>query len=100
MASSAIAVVRLKPGLPLKGWIGVVLYMMYGLTDHFHWQVLAWCSFAISICDTISSEVGTAIGGKTFNITNFRVMKPGLSGGVSIAGTVGGFIALLLLAAM
>jgi len=83
-----------------NGWIGVVLYMLYGLTDNFHWQVLAWCSFAISICDTISSEVGTAIGGKTFNITNFRVMKPGLSGGVSVAGTIGGFIALLLLAAM
>jgi uncharacterized protein (TIGR00297 family) len=83
-----------------NGWIGVVLYMLYGLTDQFHWQLLAWCSFAISICDTISSEVGTAIGGKTFNIANFRVMKPGLSGGISLAGTVGGLIALLLLAAM
>ena len=83
-----------------NGWIGVVLYMLYGLTDQFHWQLLAWCSFAISICDTISSEVGTAIGGKTFNIVNFRVMKPGLSGGISVAGTIGGLIALLLLAAM
>jgi uncharacterized membrane protein len=44
--------------------------------------------------------VGTAIGGKTFNIANFRVMKPGLSGGISFAGTLGGLIALLLLAAM
>ena len=83
-----------------NGWIGVVFYMLYGLTDQFHWQLLAWCSFAISICDTISSEVGTAIGGKTFNIANFRVMKPGLSGGISLAGTAGGFIALLFLAAM
>jgi uncharacterized protein (TIGR00297 family) len=83
-----------------NGWIGVILYMLYGLTDQFHWQVLAWSSFAISICDTISSEVGTAIGGKTFNITSFRVMKPGFSGGISVAGTIGGFIALLLLAAI
>lgn len=82
-----------------NGWIGVVLYMLYGLTDQFHWQVLAWCSFAISICDTISSEVGTAIGGKTYNILNFRVMQPGLSGGISFAGTAAGFIALLILAA-
>jgi dolichol kinase len=80
-----------------NGWIGVVCYMLYGLTDQFHWQLFAWCSFAISICDTISSEVGTAIGGKTFNVTNFRVMKPGLSGGISVAGTVGGFIALSLI---
>ena len=82
-----------------NGWIGVVLYMLYGLTDQFHWQLLAWCSFAVSICDTVSSEVGTAVGGKTFNIANFRMMQPGLSGGISVAGTVGGFIALLLLVA-
>jgi uncharacterized protein (TIGR00297 family) len=81
-----------------NGWIGVVLYMMYGLTDQFYWQLLAWSSFAISICDTISSEVGTAIGGKTYNILNFRVMTPGMSGGISVAGTSAGFIALLLLA--
>jgi uncharacterized protein (TIGR00297 family) len=81
-----------------NGWIGVVLYMMYGLTDQFYWQLLAWSSFAISICDTISSEVGTAIGGKTYNILNFRLMKPGMSGGISVAGTSAGFIALLLLA--
>jgi uncharacterized protein (TIGR00297 family) len=81
-----------------NGWIGVVLYMMYGLTDQFYWQLLAWSSFAISICDTISSEVGTAIGGKTYNILNFRMMKPGMSGGISVAGTSAGFIALMLLA--
>jgi len=81
-----------------NGWIGVVLYMMYGLTDQFYWQLLAWSSFAISICDTISSEVGTAIGGKTYNILNFRTMQPGMSGGISVAGTSAGFIALLLLA--
>jgi len=80
-----------------NGWFGVVLYMMYGLTDQSLWQVLAWSSFAISICDTISSEVGTAIGGKTYNILNFRSMQPGLSGGISIAGTAAGFIALLIL---
>ncbi len=81
-----------------NGWIGVVLYMMYGLTDQFHWQLLAWSSFAISVCDTISSEVGTAIGGKTYNILSFRVMQPGMSGGISFAGTSAGFVALLVLA--
>jgi uncharacterized protein (TIGR00297 family) len=81
-----------------NGWIGVVLYMLYGLTGQAEWQVLAWCSFAISVCDTVSSEVGTAVGGKTFNIANFRLMQPGLSGGISVAGTTGGLVALLLLA--
>ena len=81
-----------------NGWIGVVLYMLYGITGHDSWQLLAWCSFAISVCDTVSSEVGTAVGGKTYNIANFKAMHPGLSGGVSLAGTLGGFIAVLLLA--
>ena len=81
-----------------NGWIGVVLYMLYGLTGQAEWLVLAWCSFAISVCDTVSSEVGTAVGGKTFNIANFRLMQPGLSGGISVAGTTGGLVALLLLA--
>ena len=82
-----------------NGWIGVVLYMLYGITGQAEWQVLAWCSFAISVCDTVSSEVGTAVRGKTYNIANFRAMEPGLSGGISLAGTLGGFIAVLLLAA-
>lgn len=81
-----------------NGLVGVVLYMLYGLTDQSHWQLLAWCSFTISICDTVSSEVGTAIRGKTFNIINFRVMQQGLSGGISVAGTTGGLVALILLA--
>lgn len=81
-----------------NGWIGVVLYMLYGITGHDDWLLLACCSFAISVCDTVSSEVGTAVGGKTYNIANFKAMQPGLSGGISLAGTAGGLIAVLLLA--
>lgn len=81
-----------------NGWVGVVLYMLYGLTDQFYWQVLAWSSFAISICDTLSSEVGTAVRGKTYNVLTFRLMQSGLSGGISFSGTLGGFVGLLLLA--
>jgi uncharacterized protein (TIGR00297 family) len=80
-----------------NGLIGVVLYMLYGMTGQFHWLLLAWSSFAISVCDTISSEVGVAVGGRTFNAVTLRSMQPGLSGGISLAGTAGGFAALLLL---
>jgi len=80
-----------------NGLIGVVLYMLYGMTGQFHWLLLAWSSFAISVCDTISSEVGVAVGGRTYNAVTLRSMQPGLSGGISLAGTAGGFAALLLL---
>ena len=80
-----------------NGLIGVVLYMLYGITGQFHWLLLAWSSFAISVCDTISSEVGVAVGGRTYNALTLRRMPPGLSGGISLAGTAGGLAALLLL---
>ena len=80
-----------------NGLFGVVLYMLYGMTGQFHWLLLAWGSFAISVCDTISSEVGVAVGGRTYNAVTLRSMQPGLSGGISLAGTAGGLAALLLL---
>ena len=80
-----------------NGLIGVVLYMLYGMTGQFHWLLLAWSSFAVSVCDTISSEVGVAVGGRTYNAVTLRRMPPGLSGGISLAGTAGGLAALLLL---
>jgi len=80
-----------------NGLFGVVLYMLYGMTGQFHWLLLAWSSFAISVCDTISSEVGVAVGGRTYNAVSLRKMAPGLSGGISLAGTAGGLAALLLL---
>jgi uncharacterized protein (TIGR00297 family) len=80
-----------------NGLIGVVLYMLYGITGQFHWLLLAWSSFAVSVCDTISSEVGVAVGGRTYNALTLRKMAPGLSGGISLAGTAGGLAALLLL---
>jgi len=80
-----------------NGLIGVVLYMLYGMTGQFHWLLLAWSSFAVSVCDTISSEVGVAVGGRTYNALTLRKMAPGLSGGISLAGTAGGLAALLLL---
>ena len=80
-----------------NGLIGVVLYMLYGMTGQFHWLLLAWSSFAISVCDTISSEVGVAVGGRTYNAVTLRSTQPGLSGGISLAGTAGGLAALLLL---
>jgi uncharacterized protein (TIGR00297 family) len=80
-----------------NGLIGVVLYMLYGITGEFHWLLLAWSSFAVSVCDTLSSEVGVAVGGRTYNALTLRKMAPGLSGGISLAGTAGGLAALLLL---
>jgi uncharacterized protein (TIGR00297 family) len=47
-------------------------------------------SFSVSICDTFSSEVGTFFKGETVDILRFKRVKPGLSGGISVAGTLAG----------
>ncbi len=49
-------------------------------------------SFCMSICDTFSSEIGKYFKGKTVDILSLRPIQRGLSGGISIVGTMGGFI--------
>jgi uncharacterized protein (TIGR00297 family) len=50
--------------------------------------------------DTVSSEIGKAVGGKTISLMNFRLVPPGTAGAVSLAGTFWGLAAAALLAAL
>jgi uncharacterized protein (TIGR00297 family) len=50
--------------------------------------------------DTVSSEIGKAVGGKTISLMNFRLVPPGTAGAVSLAGTLWGLAAAALLAAL
>lgn len=49
--------------------------------------------------DTVSSEVGKAIGGATLSLRTFRTVAPGSEGGVSLGGTLAGLAAGAALAA-
>jgi uncharacterized membrane protein len=49
--------------------------------------------------DTVSSEMGKAIGGRTVSLRTFRAVAPGTEGAVSLAGTAWGLSAAALLAA-
>jgi uncharacterized protein (TIGR00297 family) len=55
-------------------------------------------AFATAACDTVSSEVGQAYGRTHLLITNFRRVRPGTDGAVSLEGTLAGFVASLVLA--
>lgn len=48
--------------------------------------------------DTVSSEIGKAVGGKTVSLRTFRLVAPGTEGGVSLAGTFCGLAAAALMA--
>lgn len=55
--------------------------------------------FVAKAMDTVSSELGKAVGGTTLSLHSFRRVPPGTEGGVSLAGTAWGLAAAVLLAA-
>lgn len=50
-------------------------------------------ALAEATADTVSSEIGQAIGGRTWMITTLRQVHAGEDGGVSVVGTVAGVMA-------
>jgi uncharacterized protein (TIGR00297 family) len=57
------------------------------------WYVGCIAALAEATADTVSSEVGQALGGPTWMVTTFRRVPSGLDGGVSLAGTMAGVVA-------
>lgn len=50
--------------------------------------------------DTVSSETGEAIRGRTYMIVGFRRVEAGLDGGISVAGTIFGLLAAIAVAGL
>ena len=66
-------------------------------------ELLFWAYFAsvaISLADTISSDIGLYFKHKTYDIWGFTPMQPGLSGGISVVGTLAGLASAILFAAV
>ncbi len=57
-------------------------------------------AFATAAFDTVSSEIGKAYGKRTFLITTFRPVPAGTEGAVSVEGTLAGFAAAAVVAAV
>jgi uncharacterized protein (TIGR00297 family) len=56
------------------------------------WYGGCLAALAEATADTVSSEVGQALGGPTWLITKFRRVEAGRDGGVSFAGTLAGVV--------
>lgn len=73
---------------------------LLGIASHFFQSpildLLACVALGVGISDTVSSELGSAIKGRTYNIVNFQRITPGMNGGVSIEGSALGFIGALI----
>ena len=61
--------------------------------------LLALAALAELSADTTSSEVGTALSGKTILITNLKSVPAGTDGGISLSGTAAGVLAAIIIAA-
>jgi uncharacterized protein (TIGR00297 family) len=63
------------------------------------WQILALAALAEATADTTSSEIGTAFPGKTVLISNWKIVTPGVDGGISLNGTAAALLAAMIVAA-
>jgi uncharacterized protein (TIGR00297 family) len=81
-----------------NGIVAATCLLLYGLFGQTAFFIAAIVSFCISMADSTSSELGRYFGGKTVDIINFKQVKAGLSGGISVAGTAAGLAGAALLA--
>lgn len=65
---------------------------LYALTRDYHFLICMGVSISISTCDTWSSEAGIRFSSRTFDPFRFRKVSPGVSGGISLAGTLTGIL--------
>ena len=61
--------------------------------------LLGLAALAELSADTTSSEVGTALSGKTVLISNLKSVPAGTDGGISLSGTAAGVLAGIMIAA-
>jgi uncharacterized protein (TIGR00297 family) len=74
-----------------------VLWNAFDLNQSGLPMLLFGISVAISTADTWSSEIGTRFGGKVVNIIGFKELPSGVSGGISLQGTVAGLAGALVM---
>jgi uncharacterized protein (TIGR00297 family) len=74
-----------------NGGIAVVILLVFGGHPEFR-NILIYVSIAVALADTLSSELGVFFGGRTYSIIGFRMVSPGLSGGISFMGTLSGLL--------
>jgi uncharacterized protein (TIGR00297 family) len=81
-----------------NGLIAVLCMMAFAMTKNDMYILASFASVAVSFADTISSDIGIYFKHKTYDITTMRPVKVGLSGGISLVGTLAGILASVIFA--
>ncbi len=96
MGAAALAALALRPNLSGGGlfhhvYVGIHISHLVILSSALATILVA--ALAEAAADTVSSEIGQAIGSTPILITNGRRVPPGTDGAITLAGTVAGCLA-------
>jgi uncharacterized protein (TIGR00297 family) len=80
-----------------NGIIGIIFMLCYAASQQTIYLITAIVSFSISMADSTSSELGVFFKGNTFDILTFKKTAIGLSGGISLQGTIAGLLGAMLI---
>ncbi len=73
-----------------NGGVFAVAAVLATMLDEPLWGVAAVGALAAAAADTWATEIGTLLGGVPRSIVTGRAVEPGLSGGITLHGTLGG----------
>jgi uncharacterized protein (TIGR00297 family) len=76
-----------------NGAVGAGCWVLYKITGQQMFALAASMSFALAMSDTVSAELGKYWKGRTYDLLRWNRVAVGLSGGVSLAGTLAGLVA-------
>lgn len=75
----------------------IIALVLFRVTDNAKYLLVFSSVLSVSLCDTVASTTGTKLAKKVYSITKFVELPKGVSGGVSLVGTLSGFSAGLYL---
>jgi len=76
-----------------NGGVPLLIIVLSNLLElKIDWYSIYLLSIGISTADTWSTEFGTLFTRNVYLITNFKKVTPGISGGISLIGTLGGVL--------
>ncbi|KXG76406.1 DUF92 domain-containing protein [Thermotalea metallivorans] len=73
-----------------NGAVAAVFALMYYFTENILFYHLYLTAIAVNLFDTWCSEIGTLFPSKTYSLDRFREVPQGISGGITLWGTLGG----------
>lgn len=81
----------------INGGLGTVAIVLYGITDIKDFFVLSMIAIGGNFVDSVSSEVGALSKKNPYDFWAHKHVTPGLSGGVTVLGTVSALVASILI---